>query len=39
LKLLNEKNLDVIDIIQLRDGKIVGHWGILDMHSLTAQLQ
>ena len=30
--------MDVIDIIQLRDGKYVGHWGILDMQGLMAQL-
>lgn len=30
--------MDVIDIIQLRDGKYIGHWGILDLHSLMAQL-
>ena len=30
--------MDVIDIIQLRDGKNIAHWGILDMHSLMAQL-
>ena len=30
--------MDVIDIIQLRNGKYVGHWGILDLYSLMAQL-
>ena len=30
--------MDVIDIIQLRDGKFVGHWGILDMSSVMTQL-
>ena len=30
--------MEVIDIIQLRDGKYIGHWGILDLHSLMAQL-
>ena len=30
--------MEVIDIIELRDGKFVGHWGILDMQSLMAQL-
>ena len=30
--------MDVIDIIQIRDGKYIGHWGILDLHSLMAQL-
>jgi hypothetical protein len=26
------------DIIRLRDGKFVEHWGILDMHALLAQI-
>ncbi len=30
--------MDVIDIIQLRDGKYIAHWGILDMHGLIAQI-
>lgn len=30
--------MDVIDVIQLREGKFVGHWGILDMHSVMTQL-
>lgn len=30
--------MDVIDIIQLRDGKYIGHWGILDLHSVMTQL-
>ena len=30
--------MDVIDIIQLRNGKYIGHWGILDLHSLMTQL-
>jgi len=30
--------MDVIDIIQLRDGKYIAHWGILDMHSLMTQI-
>ena len=30
--------MEVIDIIQLRDGKYIGHWGILDLHSLMSQL-
>ena len=30
--------MEVIDIIQLLDGKYIGHWGILDLHSLMAQL-
>jgi steroid delta-isomerase-like uncharacterized protein len=30
--------MDVIDIIQLRDGKFISHWGILDMQGLMAQL-
>ena len=30
--------IDVIDIIELRNGKCVAHWGILDLHGLLAQL-
>ena len=30
--------MEVIDIIRLRDGKFVEHWGILDMHALMAQI-
>ena len=30
--------MEVIDIIQLREGKYIGHWGILDLHSLMTQL-
>src|SRR5436190_19696583 len=30
--------MEVIDIIQLRNGKFTGHWGILDMQGLMAQL-
>ncbi|MEZ0371696.1 MAG: ester cyclase, partial [Candidatus Sericytochromatia bacterium] len=30
--------MDVIDMIELRDGKFVAHWGILDMQGLMAQL-
>ena len=30
--------MDVIDIIRLTDGKFVEHWGILDMHSVMAQI-
>jgi len=30
--------MEVIDIVRLRDGKYVEHWGILDMQSLIAQL-
>lgn len=30
--------MDVIDIIRLRDGKYVEHWGILDMQSVMAQI-
>jgi predicted ester cyclase len=30
--------MDVIDIIQLRDGKFIGHWGALDMQAVMAQL-
>lgn len=31
--------MDVIDIIELRDGKYIGHWGILDLYGVMAQLQ
>ena len=30
--------MDVIDIIRLRDGKFVEHWGLLDMQSIMAQI-
>lgn len=30
--------MEVIDIIELRNGKYVSHWGILDLHNLMAQL-
>jgi predicted ester cyclase len=30
--------MEVIDIIELRNGKYIGHWGILDLHSLMAQI-
>jgi steroid delta-isomerase-like uncharacterized protein len=30
--------MDVIDIIRLKDGKFVEHWGILDMNSVMAQI-
>jgi predicted ester cyclase len=30
--------MDVIDIIQLRDGKFIGHWGALDMSAVMQQL-
>lgn len=30
--------MDVIDIIRLRDGKYVEHWGILDMQRVMAQI-
>ena len=30
--------IDVIDIIRLRDGKFVEHWGILDTQGLMAQI-
>ncbi len=30
--------MDVIDIIQLKDGKFIAHWGILDMHALMTQI-
>lgn len=31
--------MDVIDIIRLRDGKYMEHWGILDLQGLMAQIQ
>ncbi|MEO8146351.1 MAG: ester cyclase [Bacteroidia bacterium] len=30
--------MDVIDIIRLRDGQFVEHWGILDMQSVMTQI-
>ncbi|HYV93680.1 MAG TPA: ester cyclase [Chitinophagales bacterium] len=30
--------MDVIDIVRLRDGKYIEHWGILDMQSVMAQI-
>ena len=30
--------MDVIDIIRLKDGKFVEHWGALDMQSVMAQI-
>ncbi len=30
--------MDVIDVIQLRDGKYIAHWGILDMYGLMTQI-
>ena len=30
--------MEVIDIIQLRDGKFIAHWGILDMAAVMAQI-
>jgi steroid delta-isomerase-like uncharacterized protein len=30
--------MDVIDIIRLKDGKFIEHWGILDMNSVMAQI-
>ena len=30
--------MDVIDIVRLRDGKFVEHWGILDMQNLMQQI-
>ena len=30
--------MEVIDIIRLRDGKYVEHWGILDMQGLMGQI-
>jgi predicted ester cyclase len=31
--------MDVIDIVRLRDGKIVEHWNVLDVHSVLMQIQ
>lgn len=28
----------MIDIIQLREGKFVAHWGILDVQNVLAQI-
>ena len=30
--------MEVIDIIELHEGKYIGHWGILDLHGLMAQI-
>ena len=30
--------MDVIDIIRLRDGKFVEHWGLLDVQSIMQQI-
>lgn len=30
--------MEVIDIIELHNGKFMAHWGILDMHSVLAQI-
>lgn len=30
--------MEVIDIIRLRDGKFIEHWGILDMQGVIAQI-
>jgi hypothetical protein len=30
--------MDVIDIVQLREGKYIAHWGILDIPGLMAQI-
>ena len=30
--------MEVIDIIELRNGKYIGHWGILDLHGVMTQL-
>ncbi len=35
---LTRKGNASFDIIQLCDKKYIGHWGILDLHSLMAQL-
>jgi predicted ester cyclase len=31
--------MDLIDIFRLREGKLVEHWGILDMQSVMAQIK
>ncbi|MBK9736443.1 MAG: ester cyclase [Saprospiraceae bacterium] len=31
--------MEVIDIIELRNGKYIGHWGLLDLHGLMTQLK
>jgi steroid delta-isomerase-like uncharacterized protein len=33
-----EVEFSVIDILRLRDGKFIEHWGILDMHNVMAQI-
>jgi len=30
--------MNVIDIVRLRDGKFIEHWGILDMQNLMQQI-
>ncbi|MBC7884689.1 MAG: ester cyclase, partial [Saprospiraceae bacterium] len=30
--------MEVIDIIQLKDGRYIAHWGILDMFSVMSQI-
>ena len=30
--------MDVIDIVRLREGKYIEHWGILDTHGLMTQI-
>lgn len=30
--------MDIIDILQVKDGKFTNHWGILDMPGLMAQI-
>lgn len=30
--------MEVIDIIELKNGKYIAHWGILDLYSLMTQL-
>jgi len=33
-----EVRFDAMDIMRVRDGKIVGHWGVTDAASLMRQL-
>lgn len=30
--------MEVIDIIELKNGKYIAHWGILDLYSLMTQI-
>ncbi len=35
----NPVTMNVIDIIRLRDGKYIEHWGIIDMQGVLAQIK